>query len=258
MKRKYILLLVAALAALGAYAHETVASGLSVDPASCNLGASGVVGQSISPECAENSAEVSLPDPSSYVDLGLSVKWAACNIGAENPWECGDYYAWGETETKMNDSGHYCAYCWGNYKFGDENSIFKYTAKDGKTTLDKEDDVASVKLGAPWRMPTEAECDELIEKCTWQWTELYEMQGYKVIGPNGNYIFLPAAGWNYYEKEGDTGKTSFEGIGDGKYWVCNLSDDSKYGKRLSIDRKNTPEVWATARCIGLPVRPVFK
>ena len=124
----------AALAALGAYAHETVASGLSVDPASCNLGASGVVGQAISPECTENSAEVSLPDPSSYVDLGLSVKWAACNIGAENPWECGDYYAWGETETKMNDSGHYCAYCWGNYKFGDENSISKYTAKDGKTT----------------------------------------------------------------------------------------------------------------------------
>ena len=84
------------------------------------------------------------------------------------------------------------------------------------------------------------------------------MQGYKVIGPNGNYIFLPAAGWNYYEKEGDTGKTSFEVIGDGKYWVCNLSDDNKYGKRLSIDKKNTPEVWATARCIGLPVRPVFK
>lgn len=261
MKRKYILLLVVALAAFGAYAHETVASGLSVDPASCSLGASGVVGQSISPECTENSAEVSLPDPSSYVDLGLSVKWAACNIGAENPWECGDYYAWGETETKMNDSGHYCAYCWGNYKFGDENSISKYTAKDGKTTLDKEDDVASVKLsklGSPWRMPTEAEFKELIERCAWKWTKWYGMQGYKVVGPNGKHIFFPAAGDNFYNSMGSSGRQNFAAAGKGYYWTCDRYSSEIYGRCMSIDEEHGPRMFGILRCSGCTVRPVFK
>lgn len=123
------------------------------------------------------------PDPSTYVDLGLSVKWATCNLGAKNPWECGEYYAWGETEPKES-------YGWENYKFGEnEDFLSKYTAMDHKAILDKEDDVAAIKLGSPWRIPTEAEFMELIEKCTWKWTKWGNKEGYKVVGPNGNFIF---------------------------------------------------------------------
>lgn len=72
--------------------------------------------------------------------------------------------------------------------------ITKYNATDGKKILEPEDDAATVKLGAPWRMPTEDEIKELVDKCTWTWTTQDGKNGYKVIGPNGNSIFLPAGG----------------------------------------------------------------
>ncbi len=129
------------------------------------------------------------------VDLGLSVKWASCNVGATAPEEYGGYYAWGETEEKNN-------YSWGTYKYcnGSEFSQTKYCANstfgtvDGKTTLDPEDDVAHVKWGGAWRMPTNEEQQELIKNCTWEWTTSNGVKGYRVTGPNGNSIFLPAAG----------------------------------------------------------------
>ena len=124
------------------------------------------------------------------VDLGLSVKWATCNVGAEKPEEYGDYFAWGETQPKEN-------YVWTNYKWGDgtESNMTKYNNIDGLTTLELADDAAHVNLGGSWRMPTDAEMTELREKCTWTWTTQNGVNGYKVVGPNGNSIFLPAAGY---------------------------------------------------------------
>lgn len=226
--------------------------------------ASRIVGQAIRPVCTKNSVEVSLPDPSTYVDLGLSVKWATCNIGAKNPWECGDYYAWGETETKPSDKRDiryhsYEKYCWDNYKFGDEDFIAKYTNMDGKTILDDEDDVASVKLGSPWRMPTEAEFKELIERCAWKWTKWYGMQGYKVVGPNGKHIFFPAAGVNFYNTSTRlSGRSDFAGAGNGFYWTCDRSSSEIYGRYMSIDEEHGPEMVGAVRCSGCTVRPVFK
>ena len=129
------------------------------------------------------------------VDLGLSVKWATCNVGAAKPEECGGYFAWGETEEKDN-------YDWGTYKWckDSDNTMTKYCctkkygAVDNKTVLDPEDDVAHVKWGGKWRMPTKEEFKELCEKCTWKWTTQSGVRGYLVTGPNGNSIFLPAAG----------------------------------------------------------------
>lgn len=129
------------------------------------------------------------------IDLGLSVKWASCNIGATKPEEYGSYYAWGETEEKNN-------YSWSNYIYcnGTFNSITKYCTDnrfgtdDGKTTLEPTDDVATVKWGAGWRTPTNAELSELVTKCTWEWSTLNNINGYRVTGPNGNSIFLPATG----------------------------------------------------------------
>ena len=134
-----------------------------------------------------------------WVDLGLSVKWATCNVGANSPEEYGDYFAWSEVEPKTT-------YDWITYKYcnGSSSTLTKYCdlssyGKDGftdnKTELDLEDDAAHVNWGGAWRMPTEAELDELRENCTWTWTTQNGVNGYKVIGPNGNSIFLPAAGY---------------------------------------------------------------
>ena len=132
-----------------------------------------------------------------YVDLGLpsGIKWATCNVGANSPEEYGGYYAWGETEEKED-------YGWETYKWcnGSENTMTKYCTNsrygtvDNKTVLDPEDDVAHVKWGGDWRMPTTEEQEELINNCTWEWTALNGVNGYRVTGPNGNSIFLPAAG----------------------------------------------------------------
>ena len=133
-----------------------------------------------------------------YVDLGLSVKWAAYNIGANVPEEYGDYFAWGEVEPKE-------VYNWSTYKYGTNyNQLTKYCSdsyygKDGftdnKTILDPEDDAAIVNWGGAWRMPTYDELNELKTECTWTWTTQNGVYGRKVTGPNGNSIFLPAAGY---------------------------------------------------------------
>ena len=108
-----------------------------------------------------------------YVDLGLpsGLKWATCNVGASSPEDYGDYYAWGETETKST-------YNWSTYKWcnGSSSTLTKYCTDssrgtvDDKTTLDLEDDVAHVKWGGDWRMPTRQNYSELIYNCIWEWT----------------------------------------------------------------------------------------
>ena len=151
------------------------------------------------------------------IDLGLTVKWAECNLGAEKPEDYGDYFAWGETETKSD-------YSWSTYKFGTSSSgpFSKYNTDntygtvDNKTVLDPEDDVAHVILGGSWRMPTTAEQDDLRTKCTWTWDDV--KKGYTVTGPNGNSIFLPAAGGRYDDTLGEVGSSSF-------YWSSSLNTD---------------------------------
>ena len=126
-----------------------------------------------------------------YVDLGLpsGLKWATKNLGATKPSEVGNYYAWGETETKSD-------YWWDTYKWGTSlNSMTKYNATDGKTVLDPEDDAATANLGTPWRMPTEKDYKELSDNCTKTWTTIDGINGFELKGPNGNTIFLPATGF---------------------------------------------------------------
>ena len=123
-----------------------------------------------------------------FVDLGLpsGLLWAECNVGASSPWEDGDYYAWGETQTKSD-------YSWDTYKWG--NSPTKYNSSDGKTTLEASDDVATVKWGKECRMPSPAEFQELYKNCDWTWKSNYNgTSGYLVTGPSGQTIFLPASG----------------------------------------------------------------
>ena len=158
-----------------------------------------------------------------YVDLGLSVKWATCNIGATKPEEYGDYFAWGETETKYSST-------WTNYKFrasGDsyDNIIFSkyvtsssYGTVDYKNTLESSDDVAHVRWGGSWRMPTMTEMQELRTNCTWVWTEINGVNGYLVISKKFGYansIFLPAAGYRLNSELMNNGDYGY-------YWSSSL------------------------------------
>ena len=119
-----------------------------------------------------------------YVDLGLpsGLKWATCNVGANKPEDYGNYYAWGETSTKSS-------YTSDNSKTYDEQM---YDIKGNSQY-----DAARANWGGTWRLPTKAELEELNNKCTWNWTTQNGVKGYKVTGPNGNSIFLPAASYRY-------------------------------------------------------------
>ena len=124
-----------------------------------------------------------------YVDLGLSVKWATCNVGATTPEEYGDYYAWGETSTKETYDYYNCA----TYRLSyTELQSQGYIDSEGKLT--PQYDAATINWGGEWRMPTDAEMQELRDNCTWTWITQNGVNGCNVEGPNGNSIFLPAAG----------------------------------------------------------------
>jgi len=135
-----------------------------------------------------------------YVDLGLGsgTLWATHNLGATNPEDYGDYFAWGEIvpnkETYTWATTAWVYYENGSLHFSKYNTDSQYGEIDNKTELDPEDDAATANMGPEWRMPTRDEITELVENCTWEWTELNGVNGYQVTGPNGNSIFLPAAG----------------------------------------------------------------
>lgn len=128
------------------------------------------------------------------VDLGLSVYWASCNLGAESPEEYGDYYAWGETKPKSS-------YTENNYAYYDDN-LKQYT-DIGVNISGTQYDAATVNLGGDWRMPTKDEMKELIDNCTWEWKQINGVNGYVVKGTSGNSIFLPAGGWGGGNSQGD-------------------------------------------------------
>lgn len=184
------------------------------------------------------------------VDLGLSVKWASCNVGAHSPEEYGDYYAWGETTTKAD-------YSWKTYKWGSYDTRTKYNGSaeygkvDNKFSLDYSDDVARQKWGGEWRIPTDAEWTELRTQCTWTWTTMNGKNGYIVTSKkNSNSIFLPAAGYRY-----DTSLTR-RGSG-GSYWSSFLDTDSPLPKSLHFDSgKVYGYYYYFSRICGLSVRPV--
>lgn len=182
------------------------------------------------------------------VDLGLSsgILWATCNIGASSPSEIGDYFAWGEKEPKD-------AYGWDTYKLcrGSYNSIFKYTETDRKKVLDSQDDVAKSVLGGEWRIPTKEDMEELVEECEWKWTSLNGQLGWKVIGSNNNYIFLPASG--------AASSYRIAGVNElGRYWTATRDDSnySAYNLRFK-DGTDTIVVVDDTRFYGRTIRPVI-
>ena len=174
-------------------------------------------------DCSKNGYEggiTPVPADVQAVDLGLpsGIKWASCNVGADKPEDYGNYYAWGEVLPKEN-------YSWETYKYanGAFNKLTKYCTEayygdngftDNKTTLEPEDDAAHVNWGGSWRMPTDAEWQELQDNCTWTWDT--NDNGSRVASKtNSNSIFLPAAG---YRNDAD-----LDFVGSyGYYWYSSL------------------------------------
>ena len=173
------------------------------------------------------------------IDLGLSVKWASCNLGATEPEQAGNYYAWGETKPKP-------VYSWKYYKWSkDEGKTFtKYNNKpetgkvDNRQVLSPTDDPACMLSEGYWRMPTREELLELMEKCSWRCINLngaLVFEGRSLI--NGNIIYLPLAGvWNgakleafndgglYWTSSLDTGESSYDN-GPSSAWIMYLADE---------------------------------
>ena len=169
-----------------------------------------------------------------WVDLGLSVLWATSNVGASSPSDYGDYYAWGETKTKSS-------YTEGNSK--------TYNVVMPDISGEPKYDAATANWGEGWRMPTDEELEELIDKCDWQWTTQGGHNGYKVTGPNGNSIFLPAAGWRYVSSLNNAGDS-------GLYWSSTPGGSGtldSYGLLFFSGGRNVD--WSL-RYGGQSVRPV--
>ena len=178
-----------------------------------------------------------------FVDLGLSVKWATCNIGAEKPEDYGDYFAWGETEPKK-------VYSEDTYKHCTKGWLFNKYKDIGENISGTEYDAARTNWGGSWRMPTNMEIHDLIDKCKWDWITNDNNNGYKIIGPNGNSIFLPAAGFRYGTLLGDVGI-------EGCYCSSILYKDiiTHNACNLNFDR-DSPIVNWILRTNGQSIRPV--
>ena len=219
-------------------------------------------------------------DNGDVVDLGLpsGVKWATCNVGAANPWDYGDYYAWGETQTKD-------FFRWETYKYcnGMDTTLSKYCndaeyGSDGftdtLTTLEAADDVATAVLGSDYSMPIDADWEELYSQCYWVWTENYNnhnVRGYivykaKAEGDKGTkvyvdgtpsasyslsdaHIFLPAAGYRVYnENSGNLG---------GLYWSASLNEyDPNSARGCIFNSGYVDPSPGNYRVCGQSVRPV--
>ncbi len=168
------------------------------------------------------------------IDLGLGVKWSCCNVGANLPEEYGDYFAWGETKPKS--------------EYTEENSV-TWKKSLGDICGNAQYDAARANWGGSWRMPTISDLVELQNQCSLKWTIQNGVNGRLVTGPNGNSIFLPAAGRRY--------GTSLYLVGEyGNYW-----SSSPYGsvtqRAYSLLFDSSYFGWSLdSRLNGLSVRPV--
>ena len=188
------------------------------------------------------------------IDLGLpsGTLWACCNVGASAPEQYGNYYAWGETQPKSD-------YTWENYAYwqnlnGDGYQQSNEFQNIGSDIAGTGYDAATANWGAPWRMPSLAQCEELVRNTTYTWTSVNGVYGGKFTGPNGGTMFLPAAGRRW------DGGLYYEGLG-GLYRSSSLYEgDPRYGPRYAYHLyfKSGDAYWDYwgRRYDGQSVRPV--
>ena len=189
-----------------------------------------------------------------YVDLGLSVMWATCNIGASTALMSGSYFAWGEVTPKES-------YSWETYIHCDKDNKFtKYCYKkesgsnelvDSLYTLQPEDDAAVQNWGNGWRMPTDAEFEELRTKCHWEWVSGIGVYYYKVTGSTGKSIMIPACG-------SMKDRIVHSPNSNGCLWTSNISNNkTEHACELTLYATG---FWkgSVDRFYGEPIRPVIE
>ena len=211
--------------------------------------------------CGDKSFKYDMP-VGEAIDLGLSVKWASFNIGASKPEGYGNYYAWGETDTKTEYNYSTYKYCINSYtkmtKYCSSSRYGYNDFVDYRVRLDSDDDVASVLWGGKWRMPTKEEFTELIDNCTWKWITRNGVNGYLVSSQKSGYegasIFLPAAG-----SKNETGLVNVGSRGD--YWSSSLYMGYSYSylaHAVFFGSSSCPSSadGGTDRYHGFSVRPV--
>ena len=176
------------------------------------------------------------------IDLGLpsGTKWACCNVEASTPDDYGGYYAWGETEEKLS-------FDWENYRHYDSST--EQCIHIGDDIAGTEYDVATVKWGDLWRLPSSEMFQELMDNCTFEWTSLNDVNGYLFTGSNGGRIFLPAAGGCLYDALLLDGR-------DGNYWASTLDSEEKDNAFFLVFRSQFVQLQYSPRFLGLSVRPV--
>lgn len=195
-----------------------------------------------------------------WIDLGLSVKWATCNVGATKPEDYGRYYAWGETSQKSSydcDSYRYSldSYC---MKYTKYNTKREKGTVDNKVTLDLTDDAARVNWEGSWRMPTRREMEEPQTNCTWTWTTMNNVHGYLVTSKKSGYtncsIFLPAAGFR------SNGNYLYDDEDGGFYWSSTLSttNETDYPYLLQCGKRGVFVDYGITRVDGLTIRAVCR
>ena len=179
-----------------------------------------------------------------YVDLGLpsGLKWATCNVGANKPEDYGDYFAWGELKPKQEYTNQTYEY----YRSINRQMVFL-----GEISGNTQYDTARVKWGGKWRIPTKAELQELCDKCTWIWMSQNGVEGYKVTGPNGNSIFLPAAGSRYGSSLSRAGCRGY-------YWSSSPFESDSYGAFNLLFYGDNHDMSIGNRSYGQSVRPVLE
>ena len=198
---------------------------------------------------------VTPPNTHEWVDLGLpsGTLWATCNVGANNPEEYGSYFAWGETSPKEVYSEETYKWCNGSDRTMTKyctNSSYGYNGfTDGKTELDPEDDAAWVNWGPQWRMPTMEQQKELDNNCSWTWTKRNGVYGQLGTGPNGNTIFLPAAGNHWLEYFNYAGSTGY-------YWSRTLRSINYQAYYMYFNSGGVSWNYYATRSDGLTVRAV--
>ena len=171
------------------------------------------------------------------IDLGLSVLWAMSNVGATSPEEFGNRFAWGETEEKSSFDET-------NYKFY-ENGQYTYI---GVNICGTKYDVAQARWGSTWRIPTRSEIRELATRCTWKAEMRNNIAGYRVTGPNGNHIFLPAAGYQ--------NGTMLTEVGEGGFYWSGSLDRTMPSAAYNLNFRGYDAEWTANRSYGFSIRPV--
>ncbi len=194
-----------------------------------------------------------------FVDLGLSVKWAKCNIGASSSEQRGDYFAWGEVRTKNRYDWDTYSMCKGSqYTLTEYNTSSHSGRVDDRTELSSSSDVAKAKWGGKWRIPTAGEFTELINRCHWGKCKLGGSQGnvYRIEGPNGNSIILPTTG----VQSGNAEIYPMDYGNDGFYWADSIDPQCSYAAFcLGFDfYYDEVRISKDYRCFGHPIRPVCK